>query len=153
MTENAKKILDNLMQEVTAEKALSFIREKVFSDGINIPCKTYLSGTYDARGYNQWKEAERTVKKGAKALYILVPMIYKVKDKPDANEEESKQLKGFKAMPVFKVEDTEGGPFLKGGSCAPFTPRLGDLSPRPSLFFNYYRGLPPYAPENPSLPP
>ena len=115
MTDQAKKILEDLMREVTAEKAVNFIMGKVFSDGVNIPVRkwshlnqfiTFLHGTTDARGYRQWQEAGRNVKKGAKAVYILVPMLYKVKDK--AEDEEEKELKGFKAMPVFRVEDTEG---------------------------------------------
>lgn len=122
MTDNAKKILNQVMEEVTAEKAVTFIKEKVFSDGVEIPCKywscmnqfvTYLSGTTDARGYLQWQEAGRQVKKGAAALYILVPMLYKSKNSnsgipEEAADDEEKELKGFKAMPVFRVEDTEG---------------------------------------------
>jgi antirestriction protein ArdC len=116
MTEHAKHVLKSVAEEITAEKAVCFIREKVFSDGINIPCKkwslmnqfiTFMNGTGDARGYNQWKEAGRTVKKGSKALYILVPMIYKTKGE-DSEKEPEETLKGFKAMPVFRVEDTEG---------------------------------------------
>jgi len=113
MTEHAKQILNSVVEEITAEKAVRFIRERLFSDGIKIPCRNwsylnqfvaFLNGTSDARGFCQWKEAGRTVKKGAKAIYILVPMIYKVKDK----EKEEEVLKGFKAMPVFRAEDTEG---------------------------------------------
>lgn len=33
----------------------------------------FLSGTGDARGFQQWKEVNRYVKKGAKAVYILAP--------------------------------------------------------------------------------
>jgi antirestriction protein ArdC len=116
MTEHAKQILNSVVEEITAEKAVSFIRERLFSDGVSIPCKrwsclnqfvAYINGTGDARGYNQWKEAGRAVKKGAKAIYILVPMIYKVKEKEKEGQEEE-ILKGFKAMPVFRAEDTEG---------------------------------------------
>jgi len=118
MTEHAKKILDGLMAEVTAEKAVQFVMGRLFSDGVSIPCKSwsclnqfmaYMSGTADARGYRQWQEVGRQVKKGATAIYILVPMLYKVKNKDDPGEEEAeKQLTGFKSMPVFRVEDTEG---------------------------------------------
>jgi hypothetical protein len=115
MTEKAKEILDGLVANITAEKAVAFVRERLFSDGIEIPCRnwsflnqfvTFLSGTADARGYRQWQEAGRQVKKGARAVYILVPMIYKIK--AGENEEDKETLKGFKAMPVFRVEDTEG---------------------------------------------
>jgi hypothetical protein len=34
-----------------------------------------LSGTTDARGIRQWNQAGRSIKKGSKAIYILVPWI------------------------------------------------------------------------------
>ena len=34
----------------------------------------FLSGTADSRGFNQWKAVNRCVKKGSKAIYILVPL-------------------------------------------------------------------------------
>lgn len=64
----------------------------------------FLSGTQDARGFRQWHQANRYVKKGAKAFYILVPMIYK----KDREGEERQVLCGFKLSAVFKVEDTDG---------------------------------------------
>ncbi len=68
----------------------------------------FLSGTYDARGFRQWKEVNRSVKKGSKAIYILVPSIRKSTDQE--TEEEILILKGFIGGPVFKVEDTDGEP-------------------------------------------
>jgi hypothetical protein len=66
----------------------------------------FLSGTADARGFRQWQSAHRQVKKGAKAIYILVPLIYK----KETDGEEKGFLSGFKAAPVFRVEDTKGDP-------------------------------------------
>ena len=66
----------------------------------------FLSGTGDARGFRQWQQSNRFVRKGAKALYILVPMIYK----KDDGGEDKLILSGFKCAPVFRVEDTEGEP-------------------------------------------
>ena len=66
----------------------------------------FISGTMDARGYKQWQQVERYVKKGSKCLYILVPYINKVED----NGEEKKALIGFGTKAVFRVEDTEGEP-------------------------------------------
>ncbi|MCE2498900.1 MAG: hypothetical protein J4F28_07965 [Nitrosopumilaceae archaeon] len=40
-----------------------------------------LSGTSDARGYRQWGEVGRHVRKGSRAVYILAPRIVKVSDK------------------------------------------------------------------------
>lgn len=66
----------------------------------------FLSGTGDARGFRQWKCANRHVCKGAKAIYILVPCFKKKVD--EATGEEGEILSFFKASPVFRVEDTEG---------------------------------------------
>lgn len=83
----------------------------------NSPCRKWspsnrfliaLAGTGDARGYRQWQEVNRHVKKGSKATYILVPSIRKEKDE---NADDEKQvLAGFLAAPVFRVEDTDGEP-------------------------------------------
>ena len=66
----------------------------------------FLAGTGDARGFRQWTMANRWVKKGAKAIYILVPCLKKEVD--DDTGEEKQILRFFKSSPVFKYEDTEG---------------------------------------------
>ncbi len=66
----------------------------------------FICGTADARGFNQWKSVNRSVKKGSKAIYILVPCFKKQKD--ENTNEEQQVLTFFKAMPVFRVEDTQG---------------------------------------------
>jgi len=72
-----------------------------------------LSGTADARGFRQWQEAGRSVKKGAKAIYILGPVRKRVKRKTrneagETKDEFSDVLVGFMPVPVFRFEDTEG---------------------------------------------
>lgn len=66
----------------------------------------FLAGTKDARGIRQWNQANRYIKKGAKAFYILVPCFRKVEDAQTGKTEEV--LSGFRSRPVFRVEDTEG---------------------------------------------
>lgn len=81
-----------------------------------------LSGTDDARGYRQWENIGRNVKKGTKSFRILAPSFRKSK----SNEQKAGQLlidmgaapkpagdvnfilTGFRAVPVFRYEDTEG---------------------------------------------
>ena len=65
----------------------------------------FLAGTQDARGLRQWNEVSRKVKKGSKAFHILAPWIRK---EDDGEGKEKEILKGFMAVPVFRVEDTEG---------------------------------------------
>ena len=81
----------------------------------NLPCSkwsllnrtlVFLHGTRDARGYKQWQQANRYVKKGRRGIYILVPFIKKVDD----DGQEKMKLYGFGCRPVFAVEDTEGEP-------------------------------------------
>lgn len=74
-----------------------------------------LSGTHDARGYRQWNEVGRHVKAGAWAIYILAPIEVTIKEKStdesgEEIEQEIRMIKGFRAIPVFRVEDTDGEP-------------------------------------------
>lgn len=64
--------------------------------------------TADGRGFRQWKEVGRHVKKGSHAFYILVPCFGKKTD--EETGEEAQYLRFFKAAPVFRVEDTDGEP-------------------------------------------
>jgi hypothetical protein len=53
-------------------------------------------GSTAAKGFHEWKKYERTVKKGANAVYLYAPRF-----KDD-------EIKGFILAPVFDIEDTEG---------------------------------------------
>lgn len=90
------------------------------------------SGTRDARGYRQWQQAGRHVKKGAKAVYILAPSLRvvgeEVKDAAGKVVEDKKQvLAGFRSVPVFRVEDTDGEP-LPEPAAPPEPPPLSDVA-------------------------
>ena len=87
-----------------------FIHQK---DGV--PCRQWswrnqflaaIHGYDDARGYRQWAEADRQVRKGEKAFYILSPCTKKVED--EKTGEERIALTGFRGTPVFGLEQTEG---------------------------------------------
>jgi antirestriction protein ArdC len=67
-----------------------------------------LSGTNDARGFRQWQNVGRHVKQGAKAFTILAPRF--IKKEPENGEDGKIILAGFLAVPVFRVEDTDGEP-------------------------------------------
>lgn len=63
------------------------------------------SQSLDCRGYKQWQEAGRQVRKGESSAYILAPrMIQKEKD----NGEKEAQLRGWLALPVFGYTQTDG---------------------------------------------
>ena len=69
-----------------------------------------LQHTEDARGYKQWQAVGRQVKKGSHAIHILAPMTFKVKEKDALTGEEKEKVvvKGYRPIPVFRYEDTEG---------------------------------------------
>ncbi len=68
-----------------------------------------LAGTGDARGYRQWQDVGRHVRQGSKAFYILGPVYIKRHiERPGEEEEAVEVLVGFRAIPVFRYEDTEG---------------------------------------------
>jgi len=68
----------------------------------------FLAGTHDARGFRQWKQVDRYVKKGAKSFRILVPSIVSTENEKIGEVENS--LRGFMCKPVFRVENTGGEP-------------------------------------------
>ncbi len=116
-TEIAQRIIDAFKEPENLPKALApvFIRRKD-----DAPCRKWswhnqllvaLSGTSDARGFRQWDAVGRKLKKGSKAIWILAPCMGSVKEK-DENGDEAKRnvIYGFKGIPVFAVEDTEGKP-------------------------------------------
>lgn len=84
-----------------------------------------LAGTNDARGYRQWQKVGRQVKKGAKAFHIFAPCTKKItkvivdEETGEEREEEHTIITGFRLVPVFRYEDTEGEPL----------PEFDDFSP------------------------
>lgn len=93
-----------------------------------------LSGTEDARGFRQWREAGRYVSKGAKAVYILVPLTRRTRivvtdnDSGKNREETIHIITGFRTAPVFRYEDTEGEPLSDGDYRPPQLPPLYDVA-------------------------
>ena len=88
----------------------------------------YLAKTEDARGYQQWLQVKRQVQKGSKAFYILAPIFAHVpvdKDKPDG--EKRQIITGFRSVPVFRIEDTDGEP-VKYVEKVPELPPLADVA-------------------------
>lgn len=93
-----------------------------------------VNGTEDARGFRQWEEVGRWVKKGAKAFYILGPITRTVevpRVDPDTGEEIVERrtvLVGFTGIPVFRFEDTDGKPLERPDYRPPVLPPLAHLA-------------------------
>lgn len=93
-----------------------------------------LSGTDDARGFRQWQQVKRSVMKGARAIYIFAPIVTRIMDKKiDLDTgyvitEDKSILKGFKLIPVFRYEDTEGEALSTPDYNPPVLPPLTDVA-------------------------
>jgi len=108
----------NTLLKMFEEENLDKVTRAVFK-GNEIPADNwsflnrlimYLNGTDDARGFRQWQHVNRYVTKGSTAFYILAPLVAKFKD--TETDEERQLIRGFKAVPVFRIEDTEGEPVI-----------------------------------------
>lgn len=133
ITEKAREALNRLLEMFRSGNLPQAVARTVITDKTGRAAKPsdkwslgnrllmLVSGTEDARGFNQWQEVGRKVKKGAKAIYILAPLTKKklmrrTETDPDTGEiqvieEERVVITGFRGVPVFRYEDTEGEPF------------------------------------------
>ena len=120
--EVADRIVEAFQHPEQLPKALAplFIQRKD-----DTPCRKWswhnqllvaLGGTCDARGFQQWKTAGRHVKKGATAIWILAPCLKTLREKQPGGDEDTRQvIYGFRSVPVFAVEDTDGEPLPDTG--------------------------------------
>lgn len=83
-----------------------------------VPCRSWswsnqlltaLAGHNDARGFRQWLDAGRAVRKGQRAFSILAPITVKrrQRDSETGEEREHFALVGFKSVPVFGLDQTD----------------------------------------------
>ncbi len=120
MQEASEKLLEMFKsQEFGPQLALTIIKRRA-DDPVNaLPCTKWSIGNHilmwffgrtdAAATYLQWKNLNRSVVKGAKAFSIFSPITCKIKKKKDdGTEEERVIVKGFRPVPVFRIEDTIG---------------------------------------------
>lgn len=126
-----------LVSQFTAQDMTQAIRHAYLRYAHDIPsskwsfanrCIMIMQGTSDARGYNQWQNIGRHVKKGAKAIYILVPRMIRVDDDDKDGNEKKSFMAGFMLRPVFRVEDTDGAPLEYSKEAQPKMPPLADVA-------------------------
>ena len=69
-----------------------------------------LNGTSDARGYKQWLDVGRHVRKGESAIRIIAPITRRSVKVPETEEDVRSIVVGFVPIAVFPVEATDGQP-------------------------------------------
>jgi hypothetical protein len=120
-----KEAMDTLLK-MFDEENLKKVARAVFK-GNSIPSDNWsflnrilmhLNDTEDARGFRQWQQVGRYVKKGSKAFYIIAPVIRKITaektlESGEIVREDKTVLAGFKGIPVFRIEDTDGAPMVR----------------------------------------
>jgi hypothetical protein len=118
MNQKVEKVISNLLECFKTKNIPQVVAYSKFPIP-NIPSSKWsylnqlimlVNDSIDCRGFLQWKEINRNVKKGAKAIYILVPYMKNIEnDKDNSGDSEAEPvLMGFMAKPVFRAEDTEG---------------------------------------------
>jgi len=114
-----KEAMDTLLKMFDEENLEKVARAVFRSEGSSIPADKwsflnrilmYLHNTEDARGFRQWQQVGRYVKKGSKAFYIIAPVTRKITAEKNLESgemvrEERTVLAGFKGIPVFRIED------------------------------------------------
>src|SRR3989304_1182330 len=117
--DKVKAAMDTILK-IFEQDNLEIVTRAVFTApaGYDKPCDKWsfmnrifmmLNETEDARGYKQWQAVGRHVKRredGGVAFHIFGPLMHKIKD--EKTGEDKTILTGFKAIPVFRYEDTEG---------------------------------------------
>jgi hypothetical protein len=96
------KITDFLENSEELKKFIDFRRKHFYSYSLNNTLLIYKQlpeATYVA-GFNKWKSLGYQVKKGSKAINILIPMIRK-------DEEDQNKIYGFKRGNVFDLSQVE----------------------------------------------
>jgi len=114
-TGKAKEIAENLVElfrNGNPGKAMSdiFVKKGRHTDrwSFNNRLIAAMMGYTDSMGFQQWLAKGRTVKKGEKAFYILAPLTCKGKKEINGQETEYSFVRGFRGVPVFGYEQTEG---------------------------------------------
>lgn len=83
------------------------------------------AGDMDCRGYKQWQEVNRYVKKGSSAVYIFIPKVTKNIKVVNETEVEEIRIVGYTTIPVFSAQDTYGEGELPNYSPNEFPPLYG----------------------------
>lgn len=117
LTDKQEKVISEVIEDFKSGKVAEKCAFVTFNLPEGIPSAKWTlsnrwlafltTGDVDARGFKQWKQVKRYVKKGSRAGYIWRPRIIKVEN--DEGEKETRCV-GFIPVAVFGVSSTDGQP-------------------------------------------
>ena len=142
MSPNAEKAIQGVIEKFQTGHLAAIVQIARFQIPESWPASKWSFGnkllaylqshTLNIRGYRQWQEVKRQVKKGAHSVYIYSPhMVKKEKD-----GEEQRILIGFLPIAVFPIETTEGAP-LPDDMTPRELPPLFDVATRLGIAVQY----------------
>ena len=120
-TRGVHAIRDRLLERFRAGDIADYVAEAVVlrARSISDAASTYrpwtnrvlmaLAGTRDARGYREWRAAGRQVEEGSRAFHLLSAAATATEDDQAAVDVSRRSMAApYSAVPVFRVEDTNG---------------------------------------------
>ena len=103
------QLQDGITQLINSEKWAEFLRfqSRFYSYSFNNVVLIFNQCPYATKvaSFTTWKKLKRIVKENEKAIWILAPIVTKVKI--DGQDDEM-QVRGFKYVPVFDISQTDG---------------------------------------------
>lgn len=123
--EELKAKLDELANSIVTDPARLKEFTKQWSNGFRgYSMNNYLLASAQRpgftllAGFNTWKQKDRYIKKGEKAIWIIAPMSYKKQplevNSFDDERDETVEFIYFRPVPVFDVSQTDGKPIEIG---------------------------------------
>jgi len=122
---NAREIAESIVEQFKSGNIIAPLSQ-VFFQNPDLPSANYSVGNKllialtamfrgvnytGAGGFKFWQEKNRHVRKGEKAIYILAPLLGKREEEQENGEKKTvSYIYGFKSIPVFAMEQTEGEP-------------------------------------------
>lgn len=120
---NAREIAESIVEQFKSGNIIAPLSQ-VFFQNPDLPSANYSVGNKllialtamfrgvnytGAGGFKFWQEQKRYVRKGEKAIYILAPLMAKREEEQENGEKKTvSYIYGFKSIPVFALEQTEG---------------------------------------------
>jgi hypothetical protein len=90
-------------------------------------------GQLDCRGFRQWEQVGRKVKKGGRGVFILAPSTIKIEQDGEADV----RVVGFHTLAVFALSETEGDDLARVDYAPAQLPPLADVAQRLGVTLDY----------------